>query len=68
MTPEQQARSDIDKLLAKAGWVIQDPAQAHITAAPGVAVREFPLPGHGFADYLLYVNGRAAGVIDQCRA
>jgi hypothetical protein len=31
----------------------------------GVAIREFPLEaGHGFADYLLYVDGRAAGVIE----
>jgi type I restriction enzyme R subunit len=30
-----------------------------------VALREFELnPGHGSADYLLYVDGRAAGVIE----
>jgi type I restriction enzyme R subunit len=30
-----------------------------------VAIREFPLnPGFGVADYLLYVNGKAAGVIE----
>jgi type I restriction enzyme R subunit len=30
-----------------------------------VAIREFPLnPGFGFADYLLYVNGKACGVIE----
>ena len=34
-------------------------------AARGVAVREFPLrPGHGAADYLLYVDDRAAGVVE----
>ena len=28
-----------------------------------MAIREFPLKsGHGFADYLLYVDGKAAGV------
>ena len=33
--------------------------------APGVAVREFSLkPGHGSADYLLYVNRRAAGIVE----
>ena len=33
--------------------------------ARGVAVREFPLrTGHGTADYLLYVDGRVAGVIE----
>jgi type I restriction enzyme R subunit len=31
----------------------------------GVAIREFPLePGHGCADYVLYVQGKAAGVIE----
>ncbi len=63
--PEQQARETIDKLLAQAGWLVCDPARANIRAARGVAIREFPLKsGHGFADYLLYVDGKAAGVIE----
>ena len=38
---------------------------ANIHAATGVAIREFPLNnGFGFADYLLYVNGKACGVIE----
>ncbi len=64
MTPEQQARKQIDEQLIKAGWVIQNPAGANISAGLGVAIREFPLPAHGFADYLLYVDGKAAGVIE----
>ena len=37
----------------------------NVHAAHGVAVREFPLlRGHGTADYLLYVDGRAAGVVE----
>jgi len=40
-------------------------AAMNLHAAPGVAVREFPLgPGFGFADYLLYVDGQAVGVIE----
>ena len=35
----------------------------NITAATGVAVREFPLKT-GSADYLLYVESKAAGVIE----
>jgi type I restriction enzyme R subunit len=32
---------------------------------PGVALREFPLDaGHGFADHPLYVDGKAAGIIE----
>ena len=64
MTPEQQARQQIDKMLSAAGWLIQNAAEANIQAGVGVAIREFPLPGHGFADYLLYVDGKAAGVIE----
>jgi type I site-specific restriction endonuclease len=62
--PEQQARGNIDVLLQAAGWHVCDAAAANIHAARGVAIREFPLPGYGFADYLLYVDGKAAGVIE----
>lgn len=64
MTPEELARIEIDKLLHAAGWAVQDIKEISIHAKRGVAVREFPLPGHGFADYLLYIDGRAAGVIE----
>ena len=65
LTPEQRARVSIDALLDAAGWSVQDAAAANIHAARGVAIREFPLKtGHGFADYLLYVDGKAAGVIE----
>ena len=66
--PEQDARREIDRLLAGAGWSVQDADQAGIHAARGVAIREFPLPGHGFADYLLYIDGQAAGVIEAKKA
>jgi type I restriction enzyme R subunit len=62
--PEEQARKEIDRLLEAAGWHVCDAKAANIHAARGVAIREFPLPGHGFADYLLYVDGKAAGVIE----
>ena len=65
MTPEEKARVGIDALLHQAGWHVCDMAQANIHAARGVALREFPLKtGFGFADYLLYIDGKAAGVID----
>ena len=64
-TPEQQARANIDRLLEQAGWAVQDLSALNVHAARGVAVREFPLrSGHGTADYLLYVDGRAAGVVE----
>jgi type I restriction enzyme R subunit len=65
MTPEQKARVSIDALLVAAGWHVCNVSSANIHAATGVAIREFPLnPGFGFADYLLYVNGKACGVIE----
>ncbi|MHB1348731.1 MAG: type I restriction endonuclease subunit R [Desulfobulbaceae bacterium] len=65
MTCENHAREVIDQLLEKAGWKVLDIKDANIHAGLGVAIREFPLKsGHGFADYLLYVNGKAAGVIE----
>ena len=63
--PEQRARANIDRLLEQAGWAVQNMSALNVHAARGVAVREFPLrPGHGTADYLLYVDGRAAGVVE----
>ena len=65
MTPEEQARVTIDNLLQQAGWAVQDSRSANLYAAKGVAVREFRLkPGHGQADYLLYVGRKAAGVVE----
>jgi type I restriction enzyme R subunit len=63
--PEAVARLQIDSLLIAVGWLVQDVKAANIHAGRGVALREFPLAaGYGFADYLLYVDGRAAGVIE----
>ena len=64
-TPEEEARIEIDRLLTAAGWAVQDFKAVNPHAARGVAIREFQLnPGFGEADYLLYVDGRAAGVIE----
>ena len=61
---EQQTREKIDQLLHAAGWHVCDAAAANNHAARGVAIREFPLSGYGFANYLLYLEGKAAGVIE----
>ena len=61
--PEQIARENIDNLLKAAGWVLQDPAEFNRNAARGVAVREFSMSS-GTCDYLLFVDGKAAGVIE----
>ena len=65
MTPEQEARVNIDRLLEQAGWSVQNADSINLYSGSGVAVREFPLrSGHGKADYLLYVNQKAAGVVE----
>ncbi|MBN8524999.1 MAG: DEAD/DEAH box helicase family protein [Planctomycetes bacterium] len=65
LLPEQQARERIDAQLVAAGWAVQSRDEVNLHAAKGVAVREFHLlPGHGIADYLLFVNGKAVGVIE----
>jgi type I restriction enzyme R subunit len=63
--PEDIAREQIDRMLEQAGWAVQDVKQANLYAEKGVAIREFELKsGYGTADYLLYVDGQAAGVIE----
>ena len=64
MTPEAGARQAIDQLLA-AGLAVQYSRTTDIHAARGVALREFALnEGFDFADYLLYVDSKAAGVVE----
>ena len=64
-TPEEQARGQIDQALQAAGWCVQDRADMNLSAGEGVAIREFKMaPGHGFADYLLFVAGKAVGVLE----
>jgi len=67
--PEDKAREDIDRMLEKAGWDVQDIDHINIDARQGIAISDFPLkPGHGFADYILYIDGKAAGVIEAKKA
>ncbi|MBI5389694.1 DEAD/DEAH box helicase family protein, partial [Candidatus Woesearchaeota archaeon] len=63
MTPEEKARQEIDKQLEAAEWRIQDIRELNLGASLGVAVREFPLK-NGFADYLLFVDRQAVGVVE----
>jgi type I restriction enzyme R subunit len=63
MTPERKARQKIDQQLDACGWIVQDYRQMNISAGLGVAVREFPL-STGEADYLLYADAKAIGIIE----
>jgi type I restriction enzyme R subunit len=65
LTPEARARVEIDHKLAAGGWTVQDARAVNLSAARGVAVREFVMkPPHGRADYLFFVDQEAAGVIE----
>ena len=62
-TPEELARINIDAQLNVCGWEVQDRHALNLFASRGVAVREFPLET-GEADYLLFVDRKAVGVIE----
>ena len=63
MNPEEKARVKIDEMLTAAGWQLQDKSELDLSASLGVAVREFPLP-NGEADYLLFLDRKAVGVVE----
>ena len=66
LTPEQQAREQIDRMLLAADWRVQPKERMRLHAARGVAVCEYALSG-GFADYLLFVDRRPIGVVEAKR-
>lgn len=61
--PEEQARQSIDEQLRQAGWVIQDIDDINLGEASGIAVREYPTDS-GPADYFLFVDKKAIGVVE----
>ncbi len=63
MTPELQARQQIDAKLVAAGWIIQDYKAFNPSAGRGIALREVPLKS-GRCDYLLLVDRQALGVVE----
>jgi type I restriction enzyme, R subunit len=66
LTPEDKARHElINPALEKAGWKIQHFKNANIYSSKGVAVEFFQMgKGVGEADYVLFVNGKACGIIE----
>lgn len=63
MTPEEQARVNIDKMFGDAGWKITDRDDYNPTVS-AVAIREGLLKGNLEADYLLFIDGKAVGVLE----
>lgn len=66
MTPEEKARIKIDQWFADAGWKVinRDDYEPTCTA---VAIREGLLKGNLEADYFLFINGKAVGVLEAKR-
>jgi type I restriction enzyme R subunit len=65
--PEQKARDTIDALLTQAGWIVQSAKKIDLNAGAGQAVREYQTDV-GPADYVLFVDKKAVGVIEAKRA
>jgi type I restriction enzyme, R subunit len=65
--PEQLARDQIDKQLIECGWIIQAKSKINLAASLGVAVREYQTD-IGPADYVLFVDKKAVGIIEAKRA
>lgn len=67
ITPEQIAREKIDRMFAEAGWTVVD--RNHYTPEiSAIAVEEGLMNGNCEADYLLFINGKAVGVLEAKRA
>ena len=71
MTPptdklEAQTREEIDTKLVSAGWVVQDKKRVNLHQHLSVAVREFR-PDTGSTDYMLFIAGKACGIIEAKR-
>ncbi len=62
-TPEQIARDKIDNMLEQAGWLVQSKDKVNLSAGLGIALRETNMES-GSADYILFVNSKAVGVIE----
>ena len=63
---EAQTREEIDEKLIASGWAIQDKKRINLHQSLGVAVREFDTDT-GPADYMLFIAGKACGVIEAKR-
>jgi type I restriction enzyme R subunit len=64
--PEQIARDNIDKQLLACGWIIQDKKKINLAAGLGIAIREYQTD-IGPADYVLFVDKKAVGIIEAKR-
>lgn len=66
MKPEEKARKKIDQMFTDAGWLVVD-RNEYAPNLTAVAVREALLKGNREADYFLFLNGKAVGVLEAKR-
>ena len=66
MKPEEKARVIIDRMFEEAGWKVVD-RDKYAPNMTAVAVREGLMVGNKEADYLLFLNGKAVGVLEAKR-
>ena len=66
MTPEEKARQKIDQWFTEAGWKVINREDYEPTCT-AVAIREGLLKGNLEADYFLFINGKAVGVLEAKR-
>lgn len=66
MKPEEKARVVIDRMFEEAGWKVIDRAK-YAPNMTAVAIREGLMVGNREADYLLFLNGKAVGVLEAKR-
>ena len=65
--PEQLARDQIDIALMRCGWLVQNTAEINLNTGIRIAVQEYR-KNIGPADYVLFVDGDAVGIIEAKRA
>lgn len=65
MEPEEKARLKIDKMLESAGWRIV--SRDEFVPNEALAVKEGLMKGNKEADYLLFLMGKAVGVLEAKR-
>ena len=66
MKPEEKARVIIDRMFEEAGWKVVD-RDKYAPNMTAVAIREGLMVGNREADYLLFLNGKAVGVLEAKR-
>lgn len=66
MLPEEKARVKIDQMFVDAGWKVVD-RDFYTPTLTAAAIREGLLKGNREADYFLFINGMAVGVLEAKR-